>query len=189
MKILIPKDYYEIEPEDCPLFYLAGPVRGADDWQKTCVELLEKHLGRNFCVAIPYYHKDNKNFPLVEKAEVGKKGLFERQLDWERHYMEQAAHRGCLLFWLPEESKTNPRKEGPYAADTRGEVARWSVELRHAPLLSIAFGGEAGFYGIDQIKRNLNADQGYTHDFGSSLEETVAFAVDKARYRVRINIA
>lgn len=33
----------------------------------------------------------------------GNNGRSERQLEWEKHYLELAAKNGCIIFWLPVE--------------------------------------------------------------------------------------
>lgn len=184
MKILIPKNKHIINPKGGPLFFLAGPVRGGHDWQRDCYELLCQKL-QNFYAAIPYYHKPGtQTFSLLEKAEPGESNLapFARQLDWERKYMEIAVKIGCLIFYLPEESliEARPKEEGPYATDTRGEIARWSVHKHYHPEFRMVVGAEPQFHGLSQIQRNLSADMGYEFPIYSSLEETVDAAIAEA---------
>lgn len=181
-KILIPKGYYELTREDGPIFFLAGPVRGGDDWQKKVVEELSKHLEK-CVVAIPYYYIENDYFPLRESAERGIEGKFERQLQWERFYLEEAANKGCIIFWLPEESRTNPRpaSAGAYATDTRGELGRWSVEQKYNPGYNIVVGAEENFPSLSQIKRNWIADQEHHVVFPDTIESLVEKAVKKVK--------
>ncbi len=183
MKIIIPKTYVEIDLAYGPIFFLAGPVRGGDDWQKRAVEEISKHL-TNFYVAIPYYYNNLQNFPLIAKGEHGVEGKFVRQLNWERYYIDLASKHGCQIIWLPEESKTNPRDEGNYANDTLGEIARASVELKYNPQNRVVAGAEKGFYSLSQIQRNFALDQGSTGDlkfpFYETLELTILAAVKKA---------
>jgi len=179
MKIIIPKTLVEINPNYGPTFFLAGPIRGGDDWQKQCCEEIRK-LIPHFYAAIPYYHSPEIHFPLMDQAEEGIPNHFKRQLDWERYHLEFAAKHGCIIFWLPEESKKNPRTSGAYATDTRGEIARWSVELKYNSAYRIAVGAEAGFPGLSQIYRNFCADQGYDFPIRPTLAETVKMAVAKA---------
>jgi hypothetical protein len=183
MKILIPKRNYEIDPAFGSLFFLAGPVRGGDDWQKKFYELLKTKLDQ-FYVAIPYYHVPGmQKFDLLDHAEEGSGDDFPRQLDWERFYLEKAATQGCVVFWLPEESKHDPRpkEEGAYATDTRGEMGRWSVHKKYHPEYKLVVGGEATFPGLSQIQRNLNADVGCDFPIYNTLEETVDAAIAAAK--------
>lgn len=181
VKILIPKGYYELTPEDGPVFFLAGPVRGGSDWQKTVVEELSKKLEK--CViAIPYYFAADEHFPLKETAEEGVPGKFGRQLAWERYYLEEAAKKGCIIFWLPEENKLKPRPldAGPYATDTRGEIGRWSVEQKYNPDYNVVLGAEENFFSLSQIERNWIADQGHDVVFPRTIPELVDMAINKA---------
>lgn len=182
--ILTPPTYYDLTGVDGPVFFLAGPVEGGGDWQKTCYEELCK-LHPTFVAAIPYYGTDKQKFPLLEHAYHDKTGdtTFLSQLDWERHYLKKAANDGCIIFWLPEESKTSPRLVGPYASDTRGEIARWSVEQKYNPGYRIVVGAEAGFYGLRTIQRNWNDDRVWTPSerFYDTLLETTRRASLKAR--------
>jgi len=184
MKIVLPKTFCEIDPDYGPLFFLAGPVRGGNDWQKKCCEEIQKILP-HFYAAIPYYFSTLENYPLRNLGIPGKEGVFSRQLNWERHYLDHAAKNGCLIFWLPEESKTNPRtpEEGPYATDTRGEIARWSVELKYNPTYRIVVGAEKGFPNLSQIDRNFSADQKTSFPFYKTLAVTVREAVRKTGYK------
>lgn len=182
VKILIPKGYYELTPEDGPVFFLAGPVRGGDDWQKKVVEQLSSKLEK-CVVAIPYYFATDLHFPLQESATHGTEGKFDRQLQWERYYLEEAAKKGCVIFWLPEESKINPRPQdaGPYATDTRGELGRWSVEQKYNPKYNVVVGAEENFISLSQIKRNWTADQGHDVVFPDNISDLVDMAVEKVK--------
>lgn len=181
MKIILPKNLPEIDLNYGPLFFLAGPVNGGGNWQKRCCELL-KNVIPNCYVAIPYYHDNPDKLTLNDEEIKGREDVFERQLDWERYFLEFAAKNGCLIFWLPEEDKNNPRPQerGPYATDTRGEIARWSVELKYNPTHRIVIGAEPNFHSLSQIQRNFSKDQGHECIFPETLEETVQEAVKKA---------
>ena len=181
VKILIPKGYYKLTPEDGPVFFLAGPVRGGSDWQKKVTEELSAKLEK-CVVAIPYYYNNDEDFPLFKSATPGAEDKFDRQLAWERYYLEQAAKKGCIIFWLPEENKLKPRPlgAGPYATDTRGEVARWSVEQKYNPTYNVVVGAEENFFSLSQIERNWIADQGHDVKFARSISELVDMAVEKA---------
>jgi hypothetical protein len=175
MKVIVPKTLVPIGNHG-PIFFLAGPVRGGGDWQRECCEEIRRHVP-NFYVAIPYYHHAEETYPLMAQAEPGQQGVFERQLNWEWHYLDLAARDGCVIFWLPEESKVKPRSSGAYATDTRGEIARWSVERKYNPHYRVVVGAEPGFPSLSQIQRNWNRDQGREEPFPTTLAETVRAAV------------
>ncbi len=112
----------------------------------------------------------------------GDETYFERQLNWERHYLDIASEHGCVIFWLPVESKSNPRiGGGPYATDTRGELGEWRGRLMGNPSLKVVVGGEEGFDSFSQIERNFKL--GVSPDFPiyRTLSETVQAAVAMAK--------
>ena len=82
-----------------------------------------------------------------------------RQLVWERHYMELAALGfekctpvpGCLIFWLGLEDENNPHPgPEPYAMDTRRELGKYTAFMQtHGA--RVVIGGSRQFYGLDVI--------------------------------------
>jgi hypothetical protein len=180
MKIVLPKTECRIDPTYGPLFYLAGPVRGGDDWQKKCCEEIQK-IQPHFYAAIPYYHTREVYFPLMDQAIEGVPDAFLSQLNWERHYMDYAAakEKGCIIFWLPEESKVNPRPpgSGPYAMDTRGELGEWRGRMIYDQTIRVVVGAEEGFPGLSQIKRNFDAALDRDFPIFPTLKETVEAAL------------
>ncbi len=179
MRIILPKTLVEIDPNYGPLFFLAGPVRGGDDWQTKCCDEIWKHLD-TFYAALPCrYQEDHPTTPF---RIAGKEGCFDRQLPWERHYLELAATSGCVIFWLPSESKVNPREgTDPYAMDTRGELGEWRGRMMFDSKLRVVIGAENDFPGLSQIQRNFN--QALMMDFPiyPTLAETVAAALVKVQ--------
>ncbi len=169
----------EIDPAYGPLFFLAGPIRGGDDWQATCCEELREHLS-SFYAAVPCRYQDTHH--LARFFADSEEYYFDRQLTWERHYLDAAAAAGCVIFWLPCESKEWPRTgKDPYAMDTRGELGEWRGRLMHDPALRVVIGAEPGFPGLSQIQRNFNLATKSDFPVYSTLEETVAAAVKKVR--------
>lgn len=179
MNVILPKTLCPVHRSFGPLFFLAGPVRGGGDWQSVAALLLRSHLER-FYVAIPSRYTDDH--PLMSARMSGNEGAFLRQLPWERHYLQMASKVGCIVFWLPEESKTDPRpkEDGPYGRDTLGELGRWSVWKAVDPHVRLVIGAEQGFSGLDVIRRNINEDMGYEFPIHSSLEATIKAAVSEA---------
>lgn len=175
MRIILPKTLCEIDFTYGPLFFLGGPVLGGGDWQRKCCEILGNKIG-NFYAAIPCRY--DKDHPLSAYKAGWEENYFDKQLTWERRYLALAAHRGCLFFWLPCESKANPRTDhNPYAMDTRGEIGEWRGHLMEEPALQIVVGAEANFPGLSQIQRNFNLGLGYKFPICRTLEETVYEAI------------
>ena len=93
-----------------------------------------------------------------------------------------AAMVGCLIFWLPCESKIYPRTGGePYAMDTRGELGEWRGRLMNDPDLRIVIGAEPGFPGLSQISRNFSLATKSDFPIYGSLAETIAAAIKMAK--------
>lgn len=174
MKIVLPKTLCKI-PNQSKFFFLAGPVRGGGDWQKRCCDVIEKLCPNSHAILPCRYEKDH---PLMSYRVEGSEDFFDRQLTWERHYLEISAHRGCLIFWLPCESKTLPRTgSDPYAMDTRGELGEWRGRLMSNRKLRIVIGAEPEFPGLSQIQRNFDIATSSDFPIYETLEETVTAAV------------
>jgi hypothetical protein len=176
MRIILPKSFCQIDLNYGPFFFLAGPVHGGDDWQAKCCYEIQKHIP-NFYAALPCNYREDHT--LLKFRFVGDGKNFDFQLDWERHYLDFAANFGCLIFWLPAESKTNPNK-GTYARDTRGELGEWRGRLMYEPKIRIVVGGESNFPGLGIIQRNFNLATKTEFTICSSLTETVLMAIKKA---------
>jgi hypothetical protein len=179
MRIVLPKTFCEIDQTYGPLFFLAGPVQGGGNWQTVCAEEIKKQLP-NFYAAIPC---SDQEVPQLTPFKVNESAFpFEYQLNWERHYLDLAAATGCIIFWLPGESKINPRTgDGPYATDTRGELGEWRGCLRYNPNLRVVIGAEPDFYGTTTIKRNFSLATNSNFPIYDTLEETVAAAIQKTK--------
>jgi hypothetical protein len=155
MRLILPKTQPALEGhKDLPMFFLAGPIRGGGDWHASMSRLLMGRFGRPIVVNPSRY---DQNHPHAEYRMRGEENRFERQTDWERHYLEQAAEKwpaGCIIFWLAEQKE--PRQDGgPYARDTYGEIGEWRGRMMRAPHLRVVVGAEKEFPGLSQIKRNF----------------------------------
>jgi hypothetical protein len=163
VKIILPKTNVDLAPYRrawLPFFFLAGPIKGGGDWQhRMCLEL-ERRVG-DFVAAIPCRY--TSGHPLFAHQVEGDGPAFDRQLTWERHYLALASIRGCIIFWLPEESKAHPRDDGlPYAMDTRGELGEWRWRMKSS--VQVVIGAEPDFPGLAVIQRNFNLALGYTDE-------------------------
>jgi hypothetical protein len=158
VRIILPKTLVKLEEyPSLPLFFLAGPIKGGGDWQREMCRALEEKVRGDFLAAIPCRYKDGH--PLFGLRLEGTPDYFDRQLTWERFYLQAAAKthpRGCLIFWLPVESAGDARTDGlPYAMDTRGELGEWRGRMMHDSSLRVAIGAEPNFPGLSQITRNF----------------------------------
>ncbi len=151
-------------------FFLAGPLSGGGDWQSCMWEALLKEMTTAFTVAISYGLHDrpeSSREPFSQFTELQADARTDRQLAWERHYLDLAAgaplahaaapQPGCIVFWLPEESAGYPKDtaHGPYALDTRGELGEWRGRLMYDSSLRVVVGGDSRFPGFNTMERNF----------------------------------
>lgn len=175
MRMILPKTRAILRKEHGPLFFLAGPVRGGGDWQWKAFHEIAKYFPR-FSAANPCRYAPEH--PAWEYEAQGKKDAFDRQLTWERFYLEKAAHTGCIIFYLPEECKTNPHPgPEPYGMDTRGELGEWRGRMMYGETKRVVIGAEPGFHGLSQIQRNFNKALKRNFKIHTSLEATIKAAV------------
>jgi hypothetical protein len=195
-KLILPLTFVHLDALhiDTHLYFLAGPIGGSGDWHERAIPIVtEEDLGcyiacpKRFDITHPLsaFAVPDELHKVSEREKVERKiAPFPNQKLWERHYMEIAAWRGCIIIWLPEEDKLNPRKKGPYAQDTRGEIGRWSVrsayQLSKMGIVRIAVGAEKGFPGLGGIKKDLDADHQCDFPIFNTLEETIRHAVSLA---------
>lgn len=181
MRILVPKfslDYGDYTP-GCPIFFLAGPVRGGDHWQQE-MALLFAHVVPECLVAIPC--RWDSDHEMNEYFIDGTRMKFPRQLNWERYFLKEAGigfTPGCVIFWLPEESRKNPHPgPEPYSMDTRGEIAEWRmrVKFQNARVV-IGCPDQDAYHGFSQIHRNYSLELGYQFPVYPTMEATVHAAV------------
>ncbi len=181
MPIILPKNVPELAPFiKAPMFFLAGPILGGGDWHVPMTQLLRSRFG-DPVIANPSHYPETH--PHRKEALPGSKGSFRYALEWERHFLAQAAGEawpsGCIIFWLARESATAPRQDGaPYAMDTRGELGEWRGRLIGNRKVRLVIGAENGFPGLSIIKHNFEAVvPGFK--IASTMEETLELA---ARY-------
>jgi hypothetical protein len=142
-----------------PLLFLAGPIQGAYDWQKTAIEyLLSK--GSHIHIASP-----RRDFDLHTDFTDA---MYNEQVDWETFHLRRAAKNGVIMFWLAREFKHNC--ERAYAQTSRVELGEWKV-LHERDNVNLVVGIEDGFTGAKYIRRRFSQDCP-TVPICSSLEET-----------------
>ena len=175
MRIILPNNLTLRKYTYGPVFFFAGPVKGGDDWQAKACDCMRVYLSEFYAVLPCRYPKQH---PLRQYEVVDKEDHFERQALWERHYLELAARRGCIIFWLPCESKIDSRDDaGPYARDTYGELGEWRGRMMVDDKLKVVVGAEEDFPGLRTIKCNFDAALGGNFTIYSSMEDTVKAAL------------
>ena len=189
IQLILPKEMVWIPKTSIhPLYFLAGPVLGGDDWQKDAIEMIaRKHPGSQIVCPCRW----EADHPLYQYRQIGilpekyndeHTHITSSQTLWERYYMRHASLRGCLLFWLPKESTTKPRPidTGPYGRDSYGEQGEWRYRLSQNPSLGVVLGGDSDFSGLRVIAKNWRDLNGSDFPIYQTLEETVDAAVAKA---------
>lgn len=192
MTIYIPKKIITLTPtREAPLFFLAGPIRGGGDWQhQMALELMLQCPKAD--IACP--SRWTAKHPLAEHFFRPFSQAENRQLVWERYYMILAALRtqlrpssprpvpGCLMFWLPLESETEPHPgPEPYAMDTRRELGKYAALLEMLGA-RIVIGGDRRFFGLDVILNEFaDASAQDSFPFYETMEDLVSAALFEAR--------
>jgi hypothetical protein len=149
-KLIIPKTY--VQDIKGPLIYLAGPIRGAPNWQDEAIVFLfsKKH---DLVIASPRRGVRDKIAPYIVS---GDENYFPRQRAWERYYLDIASKAGCILFWLPGEKKHNCKKV--YGATTRVEIGQWTTRYKFDKNVRFCIGSDGKFPEIHTIEYDLQLD-------------------------------
>ncbi len=188
--IIVPKVIEGVDVNK-PLIFLAGPIRGGGDWQTEMANILVEQCA-DVQVACPARWTDKH--PLSRYFLRSFSDAPNRQLHWERHYMDRAAldhiQLGTVLFWLGLEDVNSPHPgPEPYAMDTRREIGKFTGYkklLRQNPDYDeritfkggqkirrlnrvhdcrMVVGGDENFYGLSVIKDELNDAEGKEFPF------------------------
>ncbi len=160
--LIIPKTYVEVKT---PLIFLAGPIRGAPNWQDEAFEILCSK-NKDITIASP---RGGMRPKIMDYILLGEDDYFPRQRAWERHYLPIAAETGAILFWLPKEAKH--RCEKVYGAMTRIELGQWMTNYRHDNSVKFCVGSDGFFPELNTIVYDLSLDAP-DKKIISTLEET-----------------
>jgi len=124
------------------LIFLAGPIQGAPDWQAHAAEIIHD-LDDSIVVASPRKDYEPGSF------------VYERQVDWETHFLRKAGATGVVAFWLANQTIETPGRS--YAQTTRFELAEWKMRHEYEGT-KLAIGIEEGFGNERYIRRRFNQD-------------------------------
>lgn len=174
------------------VFFLAGPIKGAGDWQKSAIKMLQKFAAtvpvkRSVYVVCPSVYQPNHELYSLkvdgiaeEKYTKKQRKVIDSQTSWERRYLELASRLGCIIFWLAQEDEKNPRKreEGPYARDTYGELGEWRARMYYEwkynkTRINLVIGGHHDFHGLAQIARNYKQMVGNDFKISTTLPDLI----------------
>lgn len=160
-KVIYAPDYVDVKG---PLIFLAGPIQGTYFWQDKAIKIIQ-NLDPEMWIASP------------RRAEIDKDFIYEKQVDWETHYLRRAAQKGALFFWLAKEIEHNC--ERPFAQTSRFELGEWKIK-HEKDGIKLVIGIEKGFTNARYIKRRLSQDCPEIKIY-SSLEETCKMVVEEAK--------
>ncbi len=186
MRIICPKVMPRTEIDrDVPVFFIAGPVLGGGDWQAEMCRIFHRLIGdKEFYIACPC--RWTSDHSLSEHFVPGSTDQFSSQTFWERHWLDRAGKylgkRGCVLFWLAEESREHPRLDDqPYARDTYSELGEWRGRMMCTLGTRAVVGAEPNFPGLSVIQKNFDsALQLPKFPIYSTMEETAQAAINVA---------
>lgn len=184
MKIYIPKVPLS-DKDGIPTFFLMGPIRGGGEWQvNACTLLREFFQKEEFAVIVPNRWPENH---ILKKYFIPGQAENTSQTVWERkglYLAGRSAMRGCIITWLPVESKTDPRNDGsPYGRESYGEIGEWRGQMMYDDHIRFVLGAEKDFPGLEQISKNFDDALRTTFPIYPDLEMTVQAAIGIAVYR------
>ena len=157
-KIVLPPEIVEVNG---PLIFLAGPIQGAKNWQNEAIRIIQK-IDHEINIASPRREYLDGNF------------VYDKQVDWETHYLRKAARQGVILFWLAKEFQHDQKRA--YAQTSRFELAEWKIRHERDGV-RLVVGIEDGFSGTKYIKRRFSQDCPNIPIL-DSLEETCKKAIE-----------
>jgi hypothetical protein len=142
-------------PTTRELFFFAGPIQGAPDWQNTGIAVFGELSDR--------YPKLN-DADLANPRRTYMDGTFdyEAQVTWERRALRRAADCGGVVFWFAAQDHSLPYEQGrAYAQTTKIELGRVLGWRDYDPTIAVAIGIEPGYEGgNERYIRSAAAEQG-----------------------------
>ncbi len=138
-RLLQPPEIIEVTE---PTIFLAGPIQGAPDWQSEVAALIHD-ADPSIIVTSPRKEYAEGEF------------IYERQVDWETHFLRKAGESGVIGFWLAAQTVETPGRS--YAQTTRFELAEW--KMRHQrDGAKLVIGVEDNFGNARYIRRRFSQD-------------------------------
>lgn len=150
-----------------PVVFLAGPIQGAVDWQSEAIKIMQAK-GNDIIIASP------------RRASFEKDFKYDEQVDWETHFLNEAAEKGVIVFWLAKEHEHIAGRD--YAQTSRFELAEWKVK-HQLQGVKLVVGIEPGFSGERYIRKRLAQDCPDIQ-IQSSLEATCSKVIELCEMKI-----
>lgn len=132
----------EIVNTDGPVIFLAGPIQGAPDWQSEAASTIHD-IDPSIIVASPRRDYPEGTF------------VYEKQVDWETHFLRAAGRIGVVGFWLAAQKSETPGRA--YAQTSRFELAEWKTRHEYEGT-KLTVGIEEGFGNARYIRHRFHQD-------------------------------
>jgi len=146
--LIIPNAY--IAELNKPLIFLAGPIINAPHWHDEAIKFL---FAQKSDIMIASPRRELKD-ELVQYVISGENNHFPRQRAWELYYLEHAAKKGCVLFWLPGEEAHD--RDKVYSAMTRVELGETMMVYKYDKHTNFCIGTDGKFPEFSPIKYDLS---------------------------------
>ena len=144
-----PPEIIEI-PLNEELYFLAGPIQGAPDWQRAASGL----------IAVSANDHANIHIANPRRDYIDGSFEYEAQVDWEKANLTRAAKCGAALFWFAAQDHSLPYEEGrAYAQTTRVEFGRYIGWRDLRPHIRMSIGIEPGYKGSERYIRHCSKEQ------------------------------
>jgi len=148
--LIIPKTY--VEQINKPVIFLAGPIKGASNWQdKAILYLISKDP--DVILVSPRRGIRDEIAPYIIK---GNETHFQRQRMWERYYLECASKKGAIMFWFPGEIEHDCNKS--YGAMTRFESGMILGWYKYDKSIEFCLGSDGKFSELDTMLVDFKLD-------------------------------
>jgi len=132
----------EIVETNGPVIFLAGPIQGAPEWQSEAASTIHD-IDPSVIVASPRRAYPEGTF------------IYEKQVDWETHFLRIAGRIGVVGFWLANQTVETPGRA--YAQTSRFELAEWKMRHEYDGA-KLTVGIEDGFGNARYIRRRFSQD-------------------------------
>lgn len=112
MGLILPRTKIDLDGKN--IIFLAGPIAGTSGWHDEAIAYIGRRAP-DLYIACPNERVQEATFAM--KGEEG----FERNLGWEKHHYKYALKKGCMMFWLPTQSRVI-KSDKRFARDTQKEL-------------------------------------------------------------------